>query len=413
MLTENGFENVIVKFYKNTDTSAQHEVHLMTSRIRKLVLPPLLLLVLFSCSSLPSEGPSAIAFTNPQYSQPAENQEGFIVLDLDPRVTKLLRNHPKKTLSGQFPSGRSAGQFFVGKGDSLGVTIWEASSGGLFSAPSQTGASGTQSIQLPTQEVDRDGTIAVPYAGRINVAGLPLAQVEQKIVSALAGKAIEPQAIVTLDVNSSNAVTVSGDVISGSRIALTQRGERILDVIALAGGARSPVHETHVTLTRGAQSFGMSMLAIVDNPSENIFVRAGDTITLTLAQNSFSALGATGTNALVNFDAQSITLEKAVAKAGGLINSRSDPVGVFILRREAVSFARLLDPSFPLDGNTSDVNVVYRANLRDPNTLFLARRFAVLPDDILYIAGSPATEWAKFLSVIGLTGSTVKSVGSF
>lgn len=373
----------------------------------------LLLPFLAACSSLPGAGPSAIDFASRQFSEPGENQDGYLVLDLDPRIIGILENRPAPTLRDHFRDIGGGQPYLVGKGDSLAVTLWEASAGGLFSGASEAGSSGSKSTSIPVQQVDANGTISVPYAGRIKVAGLTLAQVETDIVAALQGKAIEPQAIVTMEQNVSNAVTVSGDVISGARIALSQRGDRILDVIALAGGTRSPVNETFVTLTRAGRSFGMPMLAIVNRPANNILARAGDTITVTRKRNSFSALGASRANALIDFEAQTITLDKAVAKAGGLVGTQSDPVGVFILRREPIKFARLLDPTLTSTGSNGRVNVVYRANLRDPNTLFLARRFAVLPDDILYIAGARANEWTKFLSVIGLTGSTLKAARSF
>lgn len=114
-------------------------------------------------------------------------------------------------------------------------------------------------------------------------------------------------------------------------------------------------------------------------------------------------------NTLVDFSTDGITLEKAVAKAGGLINVLSDPV-VFLLRREHASLARKLDPGFPIKNPNGYVNVVYRANLRDPNTLFLAQRFDVLEDDILYVSGAPSTELQKFLTLVGLGSGAINDV---
>ena len=55
-------------------------------------------------------------------------------------------------------------------------------------------------------------------------------------MNALAHKAIEPQAVVTITHNLSNTVTVDGAVSRSDRIPLTTKGDRILDVIAAAGG---------------------------------------------------------------------------------------------------------------------------------------------------------------------------------
>ncbi len=93
--------------------------------------------------------------------------------------------------------------------------------------------------------------MTVPYAGRIQVAGRTQQDVEAVIVERLRGKAIEPQALVNVSRNISNPATVTGEVTQGARVPLTLRGDRVMDVIAAAGGFRSPVHETFVSLTRG------------------------------------------------------------------------------------------------------------------------------------------------------------------
>ena len=153
--------------------------------------------------------------------------------------------------------------------------------GGAFSAPAndRTGA-GSRTAQIPEQVVGPDGAITIPYAGRLQVVGRTPSQVEQSIVTALTGKAIEPQALVTVTKNIANTVTVIGEVTSGARVPLTTRGDRILDVVALAGGTRAPAHETFITLIRNGRAVRIPMQAILLDPNENIYVRPGDTISV-------------------------------------------------------------------------------------------------------------------------------------
>ncbi len=396
--------------------TARPALPLPTLLLPTLLLPTLLLAALLlaaGCATLPDAGPSARAFDDNTLSRPTATGEGFAVVDLDSRVLDLLENRPRPSLRATFRDRRGDGGHAVGRGDRLNVTIWEAGSGGLFTGTGEAGSAGSRATALPAQDVDRNGTIAVPYGGRIEVAGLSLAEVEARIVRALAGKAIEPQAIVTLERNLTNAVTVSGDAIAGARIALSPRGERILDAIAMAGGTRSPIHETRITMTRDGRALTLPMQALIENPSENIPLRAGDAITLVRMPDRFSALGAAGKNALIDFGAPRLTLDKAVARAGGLVGPQSDPAGVFVLRREPLAFARRLAPQFTPAAGARRVNVVYRVNLRDPNGLFLSQRFELRPDDILYVAGAPANEWTRFLNVIGLTGATLKAARTF
>ena len=96
--------------------------------------------------------------------------------------------------------------------------IWEAAAGGLFSAPANDRIGpGSRSAIIPEQAVGPGGAITVPYAGRVPVVGRTPQQVEEAIVRALTGKAIEPQALVTVTKNIANTVTVVGEVTGGAR----------------------------------------------------------------------------------------------------------------------------------------------------------------------------------------------------
>jgi polysaccharide export outer membrane protein len=181
-------------------------------------------------------------------------------------------------------------------------------------------------------------------------------------------------------------------------VPLTTRGDRILDVVATVG-LRSSVHETFLALSRGNLTVQVPMQALLTRPQENIYLRPGDVLTIVRDPQTFTAFGATGRNTLVTFDAIGITLEEGVAKAGGLLDMQADPQGVFLLRIEPAAVARQLNPEYPIAPGQRFVNVVYRINLKDAGTYFLARRFAVRSKDVMYVASSPSTELQKALSV--------------
>jgi polysaccharide export outer membrane protein len=370
-----------------------------------------------ACSSLPAQGPSAGKVLDAPTRSPSAEHAGYIVADLNPQVNTILASRGSNSFVARFGDYRPPENRVIGVGDSLSVTIWEAASGGLFSSPVVDRASpGSHTAVIPDQMVERDGAISVPYAGRIHVAGLTPPKVEQQIVKALEGKAIEPQALVSITKNLANTVTVSGEVAAGARVPLSPRGDRILDVVATAGGIKAPVHDVFITLTRDGHSVSVPMQTLLTRPSENIYVRAGDTLTLVADPQTFTVFGAAGKNALISFDAKGITLEEAVAKAGGLIDMQSDPEGVFLMRAEPIALARQLDPSFAFQPGQTMVNVIYRINLRDPNTYFLARNFPVQNKDIVYVASAFANELQKFLALVDNVATpiyTAKTVGAF
>lgn len=356
--------------------------------------------VLSNCG-LPAAGPQASDVVAQESPQGALG--GYVLVDIDEHVASITASQPRESFKRVFTAGRPPPDLRIGVGDSVVVTIWEAAAGGLFSAaPSDHGISaGSRTATIPEQVVGRDGTIEVPYAGPLKVAGLTPAEVEQEIVHALEHKAIEPQAVVTITKNLSNTVSVGGEVSAGARVPLTTKGDRILDVIASAGGIRIPASDAFIRLTRGQRTVSVAYNAILAHPEENIFVRPGDDITVVRDPQTFTAFGGTGRNAQVPFDAAGITLEEGIAKAGGLLDYRADPTGIFLLRFEPTALVEQLVPGRELPSQGDLVPVVYRLNLKDANSFFLARSFPMRDKDMLYVANSPADPVQKFLNLVG------------
>lgn len=294
----------------------------------------------------------------------------------------------------------------IGVGDQVQITIWEAGTGGLFNAPvNDRVAAGTRGASIPEQLVGADGAVTVPFAGRVPVRGLSPYQVEQAVTRALSDKALEPQVLVTVTRNVSNTVTVVGEVTAGARVPLTAGGDRILDVVAQAGGTKAAPHETFVTLSRDGQSIRIPLQSLLTDPAENIPVRAGDVVSVTREPQTFTAAGATGQNAVVPFDAIGITLDQAIARAGGLSDLRADPGGVFVIRFERPEDYDQLGLARPEPNPLDEVPVVYRLNMGEPNSFFLARRFPMHNKDILFVSNAPAAELQKVMSIIwGFTG---------
>jgi polysaccharide export outer membrane protein len=374
-----------------------------------------MLLLAGACDSLPRAGPATSDIV--EGARPGRGGgTRFALVDVDANTVAVMDRWSAVSLQGSFGQQRPAVTQQIGVGDFVQVMIWEAAAGGLFSAPANDRLSpGSRSAAIPEQAVGPDGAITVPYAGRVRVVGRTPEQVEIEIVHALVDKAIEPQALVTVTRNVANTVTVIGEVTAGARVPLTTRGDRVLDVVATAGGIRTPAHETFITLLRDGRSVRIPMQAILKDPAENVFVRAGDVVSVAREQQSFTAVGATGGNALVHFDAIGITLDQAIARAGGLNDNRADPTGVFVIRYEQPAEYDQLGLPRPTLGSLGEVPVIYRVNMRDPNGFFLARRFPVRSKDILYVSNAPTLEIQKTMTILlpflG-AGATAVTVGA-
>lgn len=339
-------------------------------------------------------------------SAAGEPDAQFALVDVTEQTLDVVQNWHRPSFSAVYGDYRAPKVQKVEVGDSVQINIWETGSGGLFAAPMNASvASGARTSTIPDQVVARDGSVNVPFAGRIRVAGKTPPEIEALIVKGLEGKTADPQAMVTLTRNVSQSATVTGDVTNGAMVALSPKGDKLLDVIAQTGGIKAPVHEAFITLSREGTSLSVPLQAILSNTKENVYVRPGDVVTVFRAPQSFTAVGATGRNAVVPFDAGGITLEEAMGKAGGLLEDRSDPQGVFVLRYEPVTLARQYPgvPEHLLTGAV--VPVAYRLNIRDPVSLFRARRFAMHDKDILYVSTAPITEVEKVFRAIGMLTS--------
>ena len=361
------------------------------------------------CSTLPTAGPTTGQVVDQAVK---DDQPRFDIVDVDSNVVATLLAQPTESFRNRFLKYGKPPDPKIGIGDSITVTIWEAAGGGLFGAGITAGVSpGSRSVTIPDQVVARDGAISVPFADRIPVAGKSPLEVQRVIEQRLADKAIEPQALVAITKSISNSATVSGEVVAGARVPLSVNGDRLLDVIALAGGAKAPVYDTFVRLSREGVTATIPMEKLVSEPAENIYAWPGDVLTRVSVPQTFSVFGATGTNIQVAFGAQEITLAQALAKAGGLQDLRADPAGVFLFRFEppAVVGALKAPPLAIGPGGTSPV--VYRLDLSDANSYFFAQRFPVEDKDIIYVANARLNELQKFFTLLNtITGPVITGI---
>lgn len=359
---------------------------------------------LSSCGIVPSSGPTSaqIAAAPDSVSDSGiKNPSGIQIVDVtDAIARRLIAERKIEDFAGTLGERGASRQQF-GPGDIIEVSVWEAPPATLFGAtatPADQG-SGAKAVVLPQQIIDTDGEIYVPFVGRVKAAGRSASELGTDIAAGLKGKANQPQVIVRLVRNATSYVTIVGDVTTSTRMDLTAGGEHLLDAIANAGGVRQPVDKTTIQITRGGIVEALPLQTVIRDPRQNIPLHAGDVVTALFQPMSFTVLGASGKNDEINFEAQGITLSQALARSGGLNDSRADPKGVFIFRLESKD---ALDwPSKPVRLTPDDkVPVVYRINLKDPASFFVAQSFAMNNKDLVFISNAPVAELQKFLNLV-------------
>ncbi|BAI97849.1 polysaccharide export outer membrane protein [Sphingobium indicum UT26S] len=364
-----------------------------------------LAMALSGCAIMSSSGPSARAVRAERDHMVDDAQ--IKVIDVTDAVARdIIANTPHSSFVEDLGEGRPIGSV-IGQGDVLDIAIWEAPPATLFGSSgsdlrlgSVSSGSLSRGTPLPEQMVDSDGQITIPFVGRVQAAGRTPQQIAQTITSRLVGKAHQPQAIVRLSRNAAANVTVVGEVANSARVPLTSRGERILDVLATAGGVRQPVGKMTVQITRGMKVSALPLETVIRDPRQNVRLEPDDVMTLLYQPYSFTALGAIGKNDEVNFEATGLTLAQALGRIAGLQDARANLKGVFIFRFEDPA---ALDPAIRTAARTTPdgkVPVIYRINMKEPSSLFIAQSFPIRNKDVLYVSNAPLADIQKFVSVI-------------
>ena len=350
---------------------------------------------------MPSAGPSLEVM---QKKSQETSTPGIVLLDVTASLTQGMAN-ARRTDSSFAQLWGQSGQpgFWLGAGDVLEVSIWEAPPASLFGVSPldlRSGMATARVTVLPSQMVSAEGTIDVPFAGVIKVAGESIAGVQNAIVQRLKGKANQPQVVVRMLQNATTNVTVVGEVSNSVRMPLTAKGERLLDALAAAGGVRQPVGKMTLQITRGEQVRSLPLERVIASPAENVFLQPGDVVTAFHQPFNLTVLGATGANRELDFEAQGISLAQALGRAGGLQDQRADARGIFIFRFEDPALLPDVKPDAPRTAQ-GRVPVVFRLDLKDPASFFAAQDFPMRHKDVVYVSNAPAAELQKFLNIVG------------
>jgi len=347
--------------------------------------------LLAGCATLPSSGPTAS-----EVKRGAERGSlgmQFRIVDIDQQTIERVgaaEAAARSTTVRLASLAASAVNDVVGPGDVLSIGIYEVGVT-LFAGGAPADAAGfdpsAKGQMFPEVVVDRDGAIRLPYVGRLVVSGHTTADIEQMIDVALKGKSQSPQAIVGVRQNLSGTVYISGDVRRPGRLELSLQHERLLDAIALAGGSAATIDDTIVRLSRGQRAVEERLSDIEAGEPDDLVLVPGDRIELLHKPLTLVIMGATGRVAQVPFEASTVSLAEAVARAGGPSDVQADPTAVFLFR-------------YDKSASATEVPIIYRLNMMSPASYFVAQRFAMQDKDVIFVANAAANRPAKLVNIV-------------
>ncbi|EAU43851.1 polysaccharide biosynthesis/export family protein [Salipiger bermudensis] len=355
-----------------------------TTRWVKTVAVLAAMSILASCT-LPRSGPTKSEI----YSGSVMREGDAFIVTVNDRVSRATAVVPALGFTEGFQNASVVGSDTIQPGDTLGLTVWENVDDGLLVAET------ANATTLEEVQVDGSGFIFVPYAGRIRAAGNSPEAVRRIITERLAEQTPDPQVEVRRLAGDGSTVSLVGAV-GGQGVYAIERPTRTLSaMLARAGGITLEPEITQISVIRGQQTERIWFQDLYKNPRFDIALRGGDKILVEADTRSFTALGATGTQARVPFESQTLSALEAIAQVGGLLSTTADPTGVFVMRNEPPEVANQVLGRSDLIGAQ---RMVYVLDLTQPNGMFMARDFVVRDQDTLYVTEAPFAQWSKTIS---------------
>ena len=195
-----------------------------------------------------------------------------------------------------------------------------------------------------------------------------------------------------------NVFYILGDVRAPGRFPLALPEQRLIDAIALAGGAAVQPDDAVVRVTRGTESAETRLSAIDAAGAQNIALLPGDRIQVFTRPRTFLAFGSTSRVSQVPFSANDVSMAEAIARIAGPNENSADAAAVYLFR---------YDQTTDVPGGTP---VIYRLNMLKPDSYFFSQRIGMRDKDVIYIASAAANQPGKLAQILGQLFSPIFAV---
>lgn len=367
----------------------------LTHTARAVVL--LASVAMIASCGLPRSGPNKREILAGSVDQKGD---AFVVA-VTPAVARATAVQPVFGFSDSFRNAGVVASDMISSGDTINITVYE----NVKDEP-LLGNTGQRVSGLSEIQVDGQGFIYIPYAGRIKAAGLTPEGLRQAVTRKLEDQTPDPQVSVSRRPGEGSTVSISGQAGLNGVYPIEASTRTLGTMLAKAGGVTVDPAIAIVRVTRGRYTGKIWLNDLFENPNLDIALRAGDKIVVEKDSRKFLALGATGAQSLVPFDSETMSALEAIATVGGLSTMSADPTGVFVLRDESEAIARAVLGRSDLIG---DQRIVYVLDLTEPTGLFEARDFMIRDGDTLYVTEAPFVQWQKTLGAIA--GTTTAATG--
>lgn len=269
-------------------------------------------------------------------------------------------------------------EYLIGVGDVLSITVWDH--------PELTLPAGPERNQIESGSwVNASGNIFYPYIGAIEVVGRSIEDVQKDLTLRLAEYIPDPQIEVKVAAFNSQKVIVTGAIVRPGAVDITNLPLTLVEAVNALGGLQDTADSHRVSIQRNGQVYIVDMHAflvsgrILNNP----VLRGGDIVNVATLTNQVAfVLGQINQPGPVELGINGISLTDAIARRGGLNEDFADAQGIFVFRSKP-------------DSNGFDV---FQLDATTPFAFVLGTKFALYPDDVVYVVADPAARWNSIIA---------------
>ena len=330
-------------------------------------------------------------------STEADEADGIVapakILAITPRLVRQEKVLRDQQVAEDISALLQPAQVYrIEAGDVLHIVVWDHPelSASMLPAgvPGAVGIAGVAVSPMQPQsgfEIDQQGMLDFPYAGKLKLAGLTTVEAHQQVVRSLSRYLKNPKVTMRVLTYRSKRVYIDGEVKQPGVQVINDLPMTLTEAINRAGGVTPMADQSRIMVSREGKTYQINMPQLVQrsvNPS-SIMLSSGDVVRVLSRDETkiFISGEVTSPRALPMRNGR-LTLTEALGEAGGINPVTGDARQVYVVRR------------------TSQSSVVYQLDANAPGALAMAEGFELNPRDVVYVAATPLTNWNRTISAL-------------
>ena len=255
----------------------------------------------------------------------------------------------------------------LGTGDVLRINV--------FNEP------GLEAVEV---SVDGAGEIQVPIIERLAVAGLTVAEVQDRLKAGYADTFVDPWVVVQVAAARSRPVYLLGEF-RASGVHYMDRAMRLLQVLAAGRGLSENAWLRGARLIRQDRVAAVDVHALLRGAAmdQNVWIRAGDTLYVpALTDQRVFALGAVNRPGAQPVANHSMTLLEAISRAGDVRRAEALTSQVRVIRSFSPTSGQLV---------IVDLDRILRGEVPD---------FPLQPGDVVFVPNNTIGQWNDVIAAV-------------